>query len=89
MLLAVAGIGQCRQMQDDIRLHGFRKTANGGFIGSSQRSAREGNKLCTALPLVQYPGTHKAGGAGNQDLHAQCTKNSSSTSTTAQQETDT
>ena len=50
---------------DLLFVHGFRKTANGGFIGSSQRSAREGEKLCTALPLVQYPGTHKAGGAGN------------------------
>ena len=65
MLLAVAGIGQCRQMQDDIRLHGFRKTANGGFIGSSQRSAREGEKLCTALPLVQYAGANKTTRPGN------------------------
>ena len=65
MLLTVAGIGQCRQMQDDIRLHGFRKTAYSGFIGSGQRSAREGNKLCTALPLVQYPGTHKTTRPGN------------------------
>ena len=65
MLLAVAGIGQCRQMQDDVRLHGFRKTANGSFVGSGQKSAREGEKLCTALPLMQYSGTHKAGGAGN------------------------
>ena len=65
MLLAVAGIGQCCQMQDDIRLHSFRKMANSGFIGSGQRSAREGEKLCTALPLVQYAGTNKTTRPGN------------------------
>ena len=52
-------------MQDDIRLHGFHKTANGGFIGSGQRPAREGKKLCTALPLVQYAGANKTTRPGN------------------------
>ena len=52
-------------MQDDIRLHGFHKTANGGFIGNGQRSAWEGNKLCTALPLVQYAGANKTTRPGN------------------------
>ena len=58
-------------------------------IRVSQKSVREGEQLSPALPLIQHAGAHKAGRAGNQNFHHQCTKNSSSTSTTAQQATDT